>query len=72
MSRTASGFGYTTLPETSVQPTGACQWCSSGSSWTIHAGACPKVAAIEYHKNGTVKRVEFHQPPVQYSGPEQP
>jgi hypothetical protein len=31
-----------------------CQWCGM-----IHNGTCPKVAAIEYHPNGAVKRVEF-------------
>ena len=31
---------------------------SLGAYW--HQGACPKVKAIEYHPNGTVKRVEFN------------
>ena len=31
-----------------------CSYCGNH-----HNGACPKVKAIEYHPNGTVKRVEF-------------
>jgi hypothetical protein len=26
-----------------------------------HTGKCPKVKAIEYHPNGGVKRIEFHE-----------
>lgn len=29
-----------------------------------HTGKCPLVSAIEYHPDGTVKRVEFHAPAV--------
>jgi hypothetical protein len=32
-----------------------CQYCGS----LTHPGVCPTVKAIEYHQNGTVKRVEF-------------
>lgn len=39
---------------------GACQWCSSPTSATFHSGGCPRVKAIEYHSNGAIKRVEFH------------
>lgn len=39
--------------------TGACPYCSSAFQAVMHGGACPKVNAIEYHQNGTVKRVEF-------------
>lgn len=31
-----------------------CQWCGC-----IHSGKCPQVKAIEYHENGTIKRIEF-------------
>jgi len=31
-----------------------CPYCGM-----IHAGACPRVKAIEYFENGMVKRVEF-------------
>jgi len=32
-----------------------CQWCGN----VQHTGVCPRVKAIEYHPNGTIKRVEF-------------
>lgn len=32
-----------------------CKWCGR-----LHLEVCPRVKAIEYHENGTVKRVEFH------------
>ncbi len=31
-----------------------CQWCGH-----IHQGVCPLVKALEYHEDGTLKRVEF-------------
>lgn len=35
----------------------SCSYCGM-----YHPGiACPRVKAIEYHANGTVKRVEFHE-----------
>ena len=38
-----------------------CPYCGMG-----HGGTCPRVKAIDYHENGTVKRVEFHDPqPIQ-------
>ena len=45
---------------TSSRPESACPYCSSEWSWTVHTGKCPKVAELEYHKNGTLKRVRFH------------
>lgn len=42
------------------QPTplpGACRWCG-----LVHGPRCPAVAAMEFHPDGTVKRVEFVQP----------
>jgi hypothetical protein len=36
-----------------------CQHCGS-----CHPGACPRIKAMEYHLNGTVKRVEYHSPDV--------
>ena len=39
---------------------GACLYCSSESQQISHGGKCPKVKAIEYHPDGSVKRVEFH------------
>jgi hypothetical protein len=32
-----------------------CQWCG-----LMHKATCPRVSAIEYHQDGTIKRVEFH------------
>ncbi len=41
---------------------GTCPYCSGPFGAVYHTSACPRVAAIEYHPNGTVKRVEFRQP----------
>ena len=40
-----------------------CEHCGYG-----HVGTCPKIKAIEYHQNGTVKRIEFHEPQPLVSG----
>ena len=37
--------------------TPTCAYCGV---W--HSGTCPKVKSIEYHPDGTVRRVEFHDP----------
>ena len=34
-----------------------CQWCGGQ-----HTGVCGLVKALEYHSDGTLKRVEFHEP----------
>lgn len=26
---------------------------------TLHLGPCPNIKAIEYHPNGTIKRIEY-------------
>ncbi|MCA1571227.1 MAG: hypothetical protein LC798_13090 [Chloroflexi bacterium] len=44
---------------TAVTMPGACPYCSGPFSATVHAGSCPKVRSIEYHPNGSVKKVEF-------------
>ncbi len=44
---------------------GTCRWCGF-----VHGPRCPAVAAIEFHPDGTVKRVEFVAQaafPVDYS-----
>jgi hypothetical protein len=41
------------------RPDTVCPYCSDDFSWTTHVGVCPKVKAFEYHKDGTLKRVEF-------------
>jgi hypothetical protein len=53
--------------------TDKCQWCGN-----IHGQRCPEVRAIEYHPDGTIKRVEFvtpgdrHPPRIDYSTPSHP
>ncbi|HEY75976.1 MAG TPA: hypothetical protein G4O00_07325 [Thermoflexia bacterium] len=44
-----------------VLPPGACPWCSRPSvhHWVFHNGFCPRVRAIDYYPNGSIKRVEF-------------
>ena len=39
---------------------GWCEYCSSGTTKVFHQGKCPKIKSIEYHLNGTVKKIEFH------------
>lgn len=34
-----------------------CRWCGM-----IHGPKCPSVKAMEFHLDGTVKRVEFYSP----------
>lgn len=34
-----------------------CQYCGM-----THTATCPKIRAIEYYPDGTIKRVEFHNP----------
>ncbi len=31
-----------------------------GHCGMYHNGTCPKIKAIEYHPDGTVKRIEYH------------
>lgn len=47
-----------TTIQTSAAPPHGCPYCG-----LPHAGTCPRVKAIEYHPDGSLKRVEFHQPP---------
>jgi len=35
-----------------------CQWCG-----TFHSTKCHLVKAVEFHPDGSVKRVEFYEPP---------
>lgn len=43
-------------PQTSGTVSGHCEHCGN---W--HQGKCPRIKAIEYHENGNVKRVEYHE-----------
>ena len=40
-----------------------CPWCSASENGVnvFHTGPCPRIKAIEYHPNGTIKRVEFNE-----------
>lgn len=40
---------------------GACPHCSGPYNAAYHLGACPRMKAIEYHPNGTIRRVEYHR-----------
>ena len=61
-------FFWETLPKTgsdgllstATPGSGWCPWCSSESKGIVHTGPCPRIKSIEYHKNGTIKRVEFN------------
>lgn len=41
--------------------TGTCGFCSSATNYVFHQGRCPQIKAIEYHPDGTIKRIEFHE-----------
>ena len=38
----------------------SCPWCSDEHTKVYHVGPCPRVKAIEYYPDGTIKRIEFH------------
>ena len=45
---------------TTLEVKGYCPYCSNPPyDYVYHGGACPKIKAIEYHPNGTVKRIEY-------------
>ena len=41
-----------------------CDYCGMIHLFTT----CPRIRAIEYHENGAIKRVEFHEPRVTATG----
>lgn len=43
------------------EQTPPCPYCSGCNVMIYHAGTCPKIKTIEYHKDGTIKRVEFFE-----------
>ena len=51
------------------QQPGACRWCSSAYQATFHGGPCPNVRSIEYHPDGTIKRIEFQPVPTTLLAP---
>ncbi len=42
-----------------AQASNACRWCSNGTNQTVHSGACPRIRAIHYRPDGSVKRIDF-------------
>ena len=48
-------YELTTAPHTTAYWITTCRWCGCS-----HTGVCPRVRAIEYHPNGQIARVEFH------------
>jgi hypothetical protein len=61
-------FMESDMSETTAAVDSKCLWCGA----TQHAGVCPSVKSIEYHENGTVKRVEFRDAPPLMLGGMQP
>jgi hypothetical protein len=57
-SSAASGIMTNAVWNWSVGPLDVkCGLCGSVAE---HSGICPRVKAMEYHPNGTIKRIEFH------------
>lgn len=47
------------METTGVVQSGGCPYCSSESVQVYHGGTCPRVKAIEYYPDGTIRKVEF-------------
>lgn len=47
------------MTTTTVKPPNACPYCSSETQYVFHQGWCPKIKSIEYHPNGTIKKIEL-------------
>ena len=45
----------TTTTATAIPQVVPCQYCGK-----YHPGICPRIKSVEYHDNGTVRRVEFY------------
>ena len=41
----------------STAPTERCEYCGR----PLHQGYCPRIRAVEYHENGTVKRAGWRR-----------
>ena len=39
-----------------------CPHCSNGNIKIAHTGICPKIKAIEYYRDGSIKRLVFKTP----------
>jgi len=48
-----------TYPTTAGETPQPCPHCSGGGTQVYHQGACPKIKGIEYHPNGTIKKIEY-------------
>ena len=45
---------------TALSGEGSCPYCSKPPySYVYHTGTCPKIKAVEYYPDGTVKRIEY-------------
>jgi hypothetical protein len=57
--------GYLVKLPTSVTagtpPSVFCPHCSGGNVQVYHSGACPRVRSVEYHENGSIKRIEYRE-----------
>lgn len=49
-----------------------CPYCSSDYQKIYHGGVCPRVAEIEYHPHGGIKRIRFHAPQLTIGGSPDP
>lgn len=55
--------GGSNVTGTTIDSGGYCPYCSTPPySFVYHGDHCPLVKAKEYHQNGALKRVEFHEP----------
>jgi len=36
-----------------------CPYCSDNNNTVYHSGQCPRIKAIEYYPDGSIKRIEF-------------
>jgi hypothetical protein len=55
-SQLARGTNMAGITDVQATPT-HCGHCGG-----YHTAQCPRIKAIEYHPNGTIKRIEYHDP----------
>ena len=49
------------MGQTDAGLTNHCSYCSNPPyNFIVHYGPCPRIRAIEYYPNGSLKRVELH------------
>lgn len=44
---------------TAVEQSQPCPYCSGNGVTVYHNGQCPKIKSVEYHPDGTVKKIEY-------------